>query len=213
MRQAARDFRRFGGLRRLCRSAGAGVPACLLALVLSAVGCSDSGPSSRIDTRRSATADWTQARLPNVPSDAAYAAGMYAMQQWFRLAEMDPDRMVIQSAPSEYEQKGGTGRIRDAAVGYRNRMRRIGALVVQEVADGCIVKCKVVVQRLDTADHRVFRANQQFGDVPNETPIQQEAGVSPRQEQVWTDMPRDRGLERQILDVVRSRLEGNEDEK
>ena len=45
--------------------------------------------------------------------------------------------------------------------------------------------------------------------MPNETPIQQEAGVGPQQEQVWTDMPRDRGLERQVLDVVQNRLEGD----
>ena len=135
------------------------------------------------------------------------------MQQWFRVTETDPQRGVIQSAPSEYEQKGGTGRIRDAAIGFRNRMRRIGAIVVQEVGEGCIVKCKVAVQRLDTADHRAFRSNQQFGDVPNETPIQQEAGVSPQQEQVWTDMPRDRALERQVLDVVQNRLEGDAEPK
>lgn len=181
----------------------------LAMLSVTTAGCSDAGSTSRINTSRSATGNWTQVRLPNVSPDAAYEAGVYAMQQWFRLTEMDPQRGVIQSAPSEYEQKGGTGRFRDAAIGYNNRMRRIGALVVQEVGEGCIVKCKVAVQRLDTADHRVFRSNTQFSDVPNETPIQQEAGVSPQQEQVWTDMPRDRGLERQVLDVVQNRLEGD----
>jgi hypothetical protein len=188
---------------------------CTLVLALGglAAGCSDARSSDRIDTRRTATGDWTQVRLPNTSSEAAFDAGVYAMQQWFRVTETDPQRGVIQSAPSEYEQKGGTGRIRDAAIGFRNRMRRIGAIVVQEVGDGCIVKCKVAVQRLDTADHRAFRSNQQFGDVPNETPIQQEAGVSPQQEQVWTDMPRDRALERQVLDVVQNRLEGSAEPK
>jgi len=201
-----------GGCSRMSVAIRAGLPV-LVVLGGLTVGCSDARPSDSIDTRRSATGDWTQVRLPNTPPEAGFNAGLYAMQQWFRVTETDPQRGVIQSAPSEYEQKGGTGRIRDAAIGFRNRMRRIGAIVVQEVGDGCIVKCKVAVQRLDTADHRVFRSNQQFGDVPNETPIQQEAGVSPRQEQVWTDMPRDRALERQILDVVQNRLQGEAEAK
>jgi hypothetical protein len=168
------------------------------------VGCSESRSSSAIS--RGKTADWSQIRLASTPPRAAYDAAVYAITQWFRLGETDPEQGLVQSVPSEYEQKGGTGRIRDSAIGYRNRMRRTGMVVVQEYDGGCIVKCKVAVQRLDTADHRVFRSNQQFEDVPNQTPIQEEAGVSPRQDQVWTDMPRDRGLERQILDVIRNRI-------
>ena len=69
-----------------------------------------------------------------------------------------------------------------------------------------MAKCRVQVDRLDTADHRVFRRNEQFSDVPNDTPIDSGAGVSAKQDQVWTPMPRDGQLERQILDLVRSRV-------
>ena len=191
------------------------VPFChgLLALVLLSAAIGTAGCSSARSTpviTRAGTADWSQIRLPNIPPGDAYDAGVYAMRQWFRLAVTDPVEHVIQSVPSEYEQKGGTGRIRDTTIGFRNRMRRTGMLVVQDLDGGCIVKCKVATQRLDTADHRVFQSNQQFADVPNQTPIQGEASVSPSQNQVWTDMPRDRGLEQEILGIVKNRLTGNE---
>lgn len=178
----------------------------LALLSLAVAGCSSSR-STPVITRAS-TADWAQIRLPNTAPGEAYEAGLYAMKQWFRLAVTDSVEYVVQSDPSEYEQKGGTGRIRDTAIGFRNRMRRIGTLVVQAYDGGCIVKCKVATQRLDTADHRVFRSNQEFADVPNQTPIQGEASVSPKQEQVWTDMPRDRGLEHDILGIVQNRVTG-----
>lgn len=203
-----RSKRAFGLRRFRVRLGGGRFGRAIAALAVLAVltGCSDARPGARID--RASTADWSQIKLPDAAAPLAYDAGMYAMRQWFRLAETDPERGLIQSAPGEYEQKGGTGRIRDAALGFKNRMRRTGTLLVQDFGGGCIVKCKVAVQRLDTADHRAFRSNQQFEDVPNQTPIQQEAGVNPSQDQVWTDMPRDHALERQILDIVRDRLAG-----
>lgn len=172
-------------------------------IMLGGFGCSESrGPGSTLGRE----SGWSQATLSNVSRAAAYQAGVYAMRQWFRLADASPADGVIKGMPEEYEQKGGTGRIRDEAVGYRNRMRRTAMVVIQETPTGCAAKCRVQVERLDTADHRVFRSNEQFGDVPNETPIDREAGVTPRQEQVWTAMPRDRDLERQILDVLRAEL-------
>jgi hypothetical protein len=187
------------GLALACFAVFAGVAGC-------------SGARSTPNISRASTADWSQIRLPNTPPGAAYDASLYAMRQWFRLSVTDPVEGLIQTVPSEYEQKGGTGRIRDTAIGYKNRMRRTGLLVVQDFDGGCIVKCKVGVQRLDTADHRVFRSNKQFEDVPNETPIQQEASVSPQQDQVWTDMPRDRGLEQEILGIVQNRVGGGNQE-
>jgi hypothetical protein len=196
-------MRKFTQDRRFVLAAGL---AFVSFVVVGLTGCSDAKTTPNIS--RASTADWSQVRLPNTSPGEAYDAGVYAMRQWFRLAETDPEQGLVHSVPSEYEQKGGTGRIRDAAIGYKNRMRRTGTLVVQTMEGGCIVKCKVGVQRLDTADHRVFRSNKQFEDVPNETPIQQEASVSPSQDQVWTDMPRDRGLEQEILGVVQNRLGG-----
>ncbi|MFH1417507.1 MAG: hypothetical protein ABII12_04375 [Planctomycetota bacterium] len=172
----------------------------LMILALTAGGCSDLDAP---DTAKGRSGGWAQIRLPNTARPAAYDAGIYAMRQWFRLEETDPERGLIQGAPAEYEQKGGTGRIRDAAIGYKNRMRRTAVMFVKPDAEGCVVSCRVGVQRLDTSDHRVFRDNQRFNDLPNETPIDHDAGIRPSQDQVWTEMPRDREMERQILAIVR----------
>jgi hypothetical protein len=128
------------------------------------------------------------------------------MRQWFPIAEASPEEGLIRSATREYDQQGGTGRIRDDTIGYRNRMRRTAMLLISEWGTGCVAKCRVRVQRLDTSDHQVFRRNEQFGDVPSETPIDREAGIRPSQDQVWTDRPRDRDLERQIRELLRSRV-------
>ena len=176
------------------------------ALVVPALyGCSAS-EDREPGTGGGAESGWSQMALPGVTRDAAFDAGLYAMQQWFRVEESSADSGVIRSASEEYDQKGGTGRIRDSAIGYRNRMRHRAMVVIRPLGEGCVAKCRVQVDRLDTADHRVFRRNEQFSDVPNDTPIDSGAGVSAKQDQVWTPMPRDGQLERQILDLVRSRV-------
>ncbi len=152
------------------------------------------------------TNGWSSVSLPDVPRQQAFDAGVYAMQQWFRLDEASPEDGLIKSATTEYGQRGGTERIRDTLLKYPNRMRRTATLSVESFGSGSMAKCVVRVERLDTADHRVFRDNERFDDYPNETPIERDAGVSAGQDQVWTDMPRDRALERQILDVLRSRV-------
>jgi len=127
------------------------------------------------------------------------------MKQWFRVAEASPVDGQVRSVTTEYEQRGGTGRIRDTALKFPNRLRRTATLYVQPWGEGSVVHCVVDVQRLDTADHRVFRDMERFDDYPTDTPIDREAGVTAAQDQVWTDLPRDVQLERDILEVVRSK--------
>lgn len=172
-----------------------------LALTLLA-GCSEWGDTRIVGER---TDGWSQTILPNVSRDEAFDAGVHAMRQWFRLDEISPEDGVVRSTAAEYDQKGGTGRIRDAAIGYRNRMRHKATLIVIGQGTGSVAKCLVSVERLDTADHRVFRDNERFQDYPTETPIDRDASVSTDQDQVWTSMPRDRKLEQEILGVLRNR--------
>ncbi|HKQ48392.1 MAG TPA: hypothetical protein VJZ71_10015 [Phycisphaerae bacterium] len=165
-------------------------------------GCSEMGGS---DIGGERTEGWSQAALPNVPRDEAFDAGVHALRQWFRLEDISPQDGVVRSAVTEYDQKGGTGRIRDTAIGYRNRMRHQATLLVATQGTGSVAKCMVSVERLDTADHRVFRDQERFQDYPSETPIDRDAGISASQDQVWTPMPRDRKLEQDILEVLRNR--------
>lgn len=175
----------------------------LMMPALLAAGCVGPGASG---TARDRPAGGSRALLPKVAPDAAFDAAVYAVGQWFRVAEASRSEGAIRSVTEEFEQKGGTGRIRDAALNFPNRMRRTAAVYVSPHPTGTLVQCEVRVERLDTADHRAFRDNLRFNDYPNETPIDREAGVSAEQDQVWTSMPRDSRLERDILDVIRSRV-------
>ncbi|MEK6642769.1 MAG: hypothetical protein AABZ08_02580 [Planctomycetota bacterium] len=173
--------------------------ACSLLTIGGCSGLEEPSPS------RARNEGWATIRLPNTSRADAFEAGQYAMKQWFRIEQVSPVDGQIRSAMAEYDQRGGTERIRDA-VKTKNRMRRSASLYVQEQGTDCIARCIVRVQRLDTADHRIYRDTNQFVDYPNETPIDRDAGITAEQDQVWTDMPRDRRLETDILNVLRSKL-------
>lgn len=173
-------------------------------LVMIGPGCSGSGAGT---TTRSGQVPGRQIRLPQTPPDRVFEAGVYAMQQWFRRVEPRPALGVIYGSTTEYTQEGGTDRIRDV-IGFRNRMRRTGSLTVQPFGEGTRVACRVDRERLDTADHRVFRQNRSLNDLPNQTPIERDAGLMASQEQVWTRLSRDRPLEMDILDLIRDRTAG-----
>ncbi len=169
------------------------------------VGCSDMDP---FELNRARGSDMNSRKLPNVSAEVAFDAGVYAMRQWFRRVDPQPGEGLVKGLATEYTQAGGTERLRDT-IGFRNRLRRIGTLTVVPRGGGCVVSCRIDRQRLDTADHRVFRQNEQLNDLPNRTPLERDAGLSAEQEQVWTDLPRDRVLERQMLNLVAARATGN----
>ncbi|MFQ5429977.1 MAG: hypothetical protein ACE5E1_06670 [Phycisphaerae bacterium] len=171
-------------------------------LLLGTIGCDDLNAEARL---RSSAADATTQRLAETPPDVAFDAGLEAMRQYFNRVHALRAEGRIESSPVEYDQTGGTGRIRETAFKFKNRMRRQATLWVRAAASGSVVRCRVRVQRLDTADHRVFQQNEQFNDLPNTTPIERGAGLSPDQNQVWTDMPRDRRLERELLQSLIAR--------
>ncbi len=150
----------------------------------------------------------TPLTLPNTSTDVAFDAGLAAMRHYFNQVDSNPAIGKIESGQVEYAQTGGTGRFRDNAFKFRNRMRHKATLWITRSDSGTLARCQVRVQRLDTADHRVFRDQQRFNDLPNTTPIDREAGVSSVQNQAWTEMPRDRKREREILQVLFNQASG-----
>ena len=165
-------------------------------------GCSDADYTSPARARKEG---WTTVRLQNTSRAEAMAACEYAVKQWFRVEEVSQPNGQIKSVMMEYNQRGGTERIRDV-VKFPNRMRHQARVVVLEQGPDTLVRCAVMVQRLDTADRRVFRDQDRFTDYPNDTPIDRDAGVTANQSEVWTDLPRDRQLESDILGVVKNRV-------
>jgi len=177
------------------RAAMMGLTLCLFV----SAGCSE---MFEAPAPQSSAAGWTPLRLPGTAPDVACEAGLRAMRQYFPAAKTVSAGRTIESGTVEYTQAGGTGRFRDGALKFKNRMRRMATLQITETASGCLVRCQVRRQRLDTADHRTFRQQRMFEDVPNETPIDRGAGASPSQSEQWTEMQRDIALEREMLDVL-----------
>ncbi len=144
----------------------------------------------------------TPLKMPTIPTDRAFDAGLIAMRQYFNRVNVVRTEGRIVGGWAEYDQKGDTGRIRDATLNYRNRLRRRATLWISSAESGAVAKCQVRRQRLDTADHRIFQQQQQFNDLPNSTPIDRGAGTTTDQNQAWTEMQRDRQMERELLQVL-----------
>lgn len=174
--------------------------ACTLVLA-GAQGCSELSTLAAVDKGIGGV---TPLKMPAVPTDRAFDAGLIAMRQYFNHVDATRTEGRLVSGWAEYDQKGGTGRFRDATLNYRNRLRRRATLWISSAESGAVAKCQVRRQRLDTADHRVFQQQQQFNDLPNSTPIDRDAGTTTDQNQAWTDMQRDRQMERELLQVLHS---------
>lgn len=188
---------------KINRSQAAFLSACL-ALITSGAGCNSGGGEGVVDTPR--VEGWSQRRAAGVSVDRATDAAKMSLQQWFGRVNVQPGSpMLVQGGPSEYSQKGGGDRIRDT-VGFNNRLRRTATVQIRPMDDGCQIQCVVERQRLDTADHRVLQENRGGSDVPNATPIERDAGLTRDQQDSWTDLPRDRDMERTILNSILARL-------
>ncbi len=185
-------------VRRVSIPIRATMMSCVLCLLVTA-GCSEPWHAP---PPQPAAAGGRPLRLPGTSPDVAYDAGLRAMRQYFPGVKTTSDGRTIESGKVEYTQAGGTGRFRDGALKYKNRMRRMATLQITETASGSLVRCRVRRQRLDTADHRTFRQQRRFEDVPNETPIDRGAGAKPSQSEQWTEMQRDTALEQEMLEVL-----------
>lgn len=164
-------------------------------------GCDSTGP-----TRDFPRTGWAPSHFPNTDQQRAFNASRTALQQWFRIDRSDPGAGLLTTFPIEDTEKGDTGRIRDTAVHYANQIRRRAAVRIRSGDGGSTVECVVIKERMDTSDHRAMGRNRQFEDVNNQTQIQSEAATSGEQNAVWTDVGRDRGMERDILRVIREQL-------
>lgn len=188
------------------RTCSAELAAMLLVMLIGA-GCNNAGSEGVVDRPR--VEGWSQRRASGVSVDRATEATKASLQQWFGQVNVQPgSTLLVQGGPSEYTQKGGGDRIRDT-VGFNNRLRRTATVQIRPMDDGCQIQCVVERQRLDTADHRVLQENRGGSDVPNATPIERDAGLTRDQQDSWTDLPRDRDMERTILNSILARLGGS----
>ncbi len=180
----------------------------IAALVL--LGCAGGGCSELLEAPApgSEARGWQLQRLPNAPVDAAFDAGVYALRQHFPAVNPSRGEGRIESGWLEFEQRGGTGRLRDETLNFRNRMRHRAIVMVAPEAAGSVARCRVEVERLDTSDHLVFAHQGRFEDLPNQTPIEREASTTSAQNQVWTPVNRDGQLELTLLRILFEKATG-----
>ena len=130
---------------------------------------------------------YTTQVLNTADYNAAFAAAQGVVADHFEIAGADPTVGVIEFAPKEHTRLGGA------------RVRRVGRLALHKVGTTVVASARVEIQKYATPNIRAL--SQQFSgdDRPNITPIQEEAGLTPAQQEYWNPERRDTALEAQIL--------------
>ena len=169
---------------------------CLLTLALGVTGCS-----------QTASMSYASVRLPKADRREALDLAVTVVRaRGYRIAEYDAEMFQAQTAPLESTMRGGSRRLSDAALKLPTRVRRIVRLYVRKTDTGATVMCNVQLQRADTARRAAFDQQGQYSDVPRDTPIDRGEGLTRSQLTHWTDIGRDRDVERQIRQEVRQRF-------
>ena len=114
---------------------------------------------------------------------------MSAVSAPFRVVSANADFGIIVCEPDEFTRAGA-------------RMRRIARLQLRRENSQVVAACRVQVERHATAVARSWSRQQSADDLPTATPIQEDAGLSPLQEEYWAAEGRDYRLERAILDRI-----------
>ncbi|UCG32114.1 MAG: hypothetical protein JSU68_10655 [Phycisphaerales bacterium] len=146
-------------------------------------------------------------RLPGISEAQAFEATCQVMREFdFRLEAVNADAGYVRSFPQERTVRGGTGRISDPLVQSPHQVRLISEAYIRQAPDGAEIRLAVSRERRDTARYRAFPRDREQADNPQDTPIDMEAGSSPRQYETWTPIGRDRDLENGLRQALEERL-------
>lgn len=126
---------------------------------------------------------------------AAFAAAQGAVQDHFQIASADPATGVIQLVPSEYTRLGGA------------RYRRVGQVVLWNTGTYIVAAAQIQIEKYATPSIRAIQPAFGGDDRPGTTPIQQDAGLTPQQQDYWMAERRDTALEGQILKQIAAAIE------
>lgn len=133
---------------------------------------------------------YTSRPLNTSDFDAALAAAEGAVMEHFEIASVDRRTGLITFRPSEYTRLGGA------------RMRRTGRLGLNRVGDNVYASVQVEMERYATPTIRAMSRQFTADDRPGLTPIQEDAGLTPQQQEYWSVEGRDTQLENRILNQM-----------
>lgn len=174
-------------MRSVLRSLGAVLVGS--SLLWAAAGCMEPQTSParppRID------AGYRTQQLSTTDYETAFAAAQGAVMDHFQIASADPATGVIQLAPSEFTRLGGT------------RVRRVGQVIIRKTGDVVVAAVQVQIERYATPSIRAIESTfVGADDRPGKTPIQEDAGLTPQQQEYWMVERRDTAMEAQILNQI-----------
>lgn len=139
-------------------------------------------------------------------ADAVLREAYEILKRDFDGARIDRERRIVISASVEYSATRDTGTPSDF-VGVPNTLRRTAIVACEPLEGGTLARVRVDVERRDTQRRQAMqREETQFGDTPRQTAIERDAATTPRQNDVWTRIRRDRVLEQQILADIANRF-------
>ena len=132
--------------------------------------------------------------LGEVEYASAFATAREVMEQHFSIASWDPDTGVIEAHPKMVEVRG------ERLLGG-SPARHLAKMHVRRKNGQIVAHVSVALQREGSSIHRTrITAEENYDQVPNQTPAMDTAATTPDQNEVWTTRKHDRNLEREILD-------------
>lgn len=143
--------------------------------------------------------------ISDVTSDQVISAASRAVATQFAAYEVDRQQGTITTAWEQFDTRDTTGQLRDLAAPIK-RMRHRAIITTRAIDDSWRVSVRVEQQRLDTTDARMHYQQQQFEDRPSYSPIETYSPANPGDEQVWTDVGRNRRMERTILRSIEAHI-------
>ena len=170
--------------------------------IVAAVGPAVVGCSGNLGAEQS----YSVQRLPDVSKAQAFEAAQLAFRQYFSIERADPAEGALYSRPADVNARGEVQRVRDVMTVTPSRRRQVAELRIEPRGRDVMAFCRVRVQRLDTSELRSFAVERGDDRPSNNAPFDREAGASAAQREAWTDVGRDKALERQILSSLRERL-------
>ncbi len=170
---------------------------CLL-LLATAAGCaSTTARTSRFQRELFANAEFQD----------VFAAAEKALARAGEVSTRDPATGLLRTTPTPIHDNGKTADIlRPLNPERRFHLRRIGEIQVRAEGSDAYVLCRIVVEKNEGQALHTLNRNRGAYDQPTQTAAERDAAYSTRQNEFWTTVKRDRGMERRILRQIRQNL-------
>ena len=138
----------------------------------------------------------TTRNLGRVDYASAFATAREVMAEHFSVASADPATGIIESRPRPAQVRG------ERLLGG-SPARHLAKLRIRHKDGQVVAVASVALQREGSAIHRtMYRPGENYDSVPNRTPAEDTAAMTPEQTEVWRTERYDHALERKILDKL-----------